>query len=158
MPKRHWLGGSGAEGGAGAGLEVAAAAPGRTQEKNSSRAMLYTLFVGGDETESSTSAFNRCHSAILSTTVISFIFSHVWAIMGHNASHDDLISGLRRTASAIVSRAGRPGAARCRKMSSRGTGFTSEARKPGATNLRRARGALPGTESKQRKCYERIAI
>src|SRR5260370_10848057 len=41
--------------------------------KNSSGAMLYTLFVIGEETLSSTSVFNFCHCAILSTAIKSFI-------------------------------------------------------------------------------------
>src|ERR1035437_10271602 len=42
---------------------------------NSLSAMLYTRFVIGEETLSSTSAFNFSHWAILSITTKSFIFS-----------------------------------------------------------------------------------
>src|SRR6266852_5746621 len=42
--------------------------------------MLYTRFVIGDETLSSTSAFNFCHCAIFSTAIKSFILGPV---VGH---------------------------------------------------------------------------
>ena len=58
-------------------LTVALVKPNRdacwNQEKNSSRAMLYTRFVIGEETLSSTSVFNFCHWAIFSTTIKSLI-------------------------------------------------------------------------------------
>ena len=58
-------------------LTVALVKPGRgacwNQSKNSSSAMLYTRRVIGEETLSSTSAFNLCHSAVFSTTIKSFI-------------------------------------------------------------------------------------
>ena len=58
---------------------VALVKPGRGswayQAKNSSRAMLYTRFVIGDETESSTRLFIRRHSVALSTTVNSVILN-----------------------------------------------------------------------------------
>ena len=58
-------------------LTVALVKPGRgacwNQAMNSSSAMLYTRRVIGEETLSSTSAFNLCHSAIFSTTIKSFI-------------------------------------------------------------------------------------
>jgi hypothetical protein len=45
----------------------------RNQVRNSSIAMLYTRRVIGEETLSSTSAFNRCHSADFSTVLREFI-------------------------------------------------------------------------------------
>jgi hypothetical protein len=58
-------------------LTVALVKPGRGswayQAKNSSRAMLYTRLVIGDETLSRTRAFIRRHSVPFSTTVKSFI-------------------------------------------------------------------------------------
>src|ERR1017187_9445920 len=58
-------------------LTVALVKPGRGswayQQKNSSRAILYTRFVIGDETLSRTRDFIRRHSFVLSTTVNSFI-------------------------------------------------------------------------------------
>jgi hypothetical protein len=51
--------------------------------------MLYTRFVIGDETESSTRLFIRRHSVALSTTVNSFILN---PLMGNIASQDDLTS------------------------------------------------------------------
>ena len=72
---------------------VALVKPGRGswayQAKNSSRAMLYTRFLIGDETESSTRLFIRRHSVALSTTVNSFILN---PLMGNIASQDDLTS------------------------------------------------------------------
>src|ERR1039458_2617902 len=54
------------------------------QPKNSSRAMLYTLFVIGDETESSTRLFIRRHSFVLSTTVNSFILHLLMVNIGQD--------------------------------------------------------------------------
>src|SRR5580658_7861032 len=60
-------------------LTVALVKPGRgacwNHAINSFSAMLYTRFVIGEETLSSTSAFNFSHSAIFSSTTKSFIFS-----------------------------------------------------------------------------------
>jgi hypothetical protein len=60
-------------------LTVALVKPGRgicsNQAMNSFRAMLYTRFVIGEETLSSTSAFNFSHWAIFSIATNSFIFS-----------------------------------------------------------------------------------
>ena len=57
-------------------LTVALVKPGRgsclNHAINSSSAMLYTRFVIGEETLSSTSDFNLCHCAIFSTTTKSF--------------------------------------------------------------------------------------
>jgi hypothetical protein len=65
-------------------LTVALLKPGRgssrNQAINSSSAMLYTRRVIGEETLSSTSAFNFCHSAIFFTTINSFILGPV---VGH---------------------------------------------------------------------------
>src|ERR1017187_4492815 len=73
---------------------VALVKPGRCssryQSKNSFRPMLYTLFVMGDLTESSTRPFIRRHSFALSTTVNSFILN---PLMGNIGSHEDLTSG-----------------------------------------------------------------
>src|SRR5579872_3241046 len=59
-------------------LTVAFVKPGcgacRNQSMNSSNTMLYTRRVIGEDTLSSTSAFNLFHSAGLSTTIRSFIF------------------------------------------------------------------------------------
>src|ERR1035441_4434616 len=65
----------------------------RYQSKNSCRAMLYTRFVIGDETESSTRLFIRRHSFVFSTTVNSFILC---LLLGNIGSHEDLTSGQRR--------------------------------------------------------------
>ena len=58
-------------------LTVALVKPARgacwNQPMNSSRAMLYTRFVIGEETLSSTSVFNFCHCAIFSRLIKSFI-------------------------------------------------------------------------------------
>ena len=62
------------------------------QPKNSSKAMLYTRLVIGDETESSTRPFIRRHSFVFSTTVNSFILN---PLMGNIGSHADLTSGRR---------------------------------------------------------------
>jgi hypothetical protein len=51
-----------------------------------------TLFVIGDETESSTRLFIRRHSFTLSTTVNSFIMNPLMV----NIGHEDLTSGLPR--------------------------------------------------------------
>ena len=66
-------------------LTVALVKPGRgaclNHARNSSSAMLYTLFVIGEETLSSTICFNRSHSAGFSTTAKSFIFPPCcWAL------------------------------------------------------------------------------
>src|SRR5262249_55110585 len=66
-------------------LTVALVKPGRgacwNQSINSSSAMLYTRFVIGDETLSSTSVFNFCHCAIFSRLIKSFILGPViWAL------------------------------------------------------------------------------
>jgi hypothetical protein len=62
-------------------LTVALVKPGRgasrNQAINSSSAMLYTLFVMGEETLSSTRAFNFCHCAIFSTAIKSLILGPV---------------------------------------------------------------------------------
>src|ERR1039457_2252783 len=75
---------------------VALVKPGRCssryQSKNSFRPMLYTLFVMGDLTESSTRPFIRRHSFALSTTVNSFILN---PLMGNIGSHEDITSGPR---------------------------------------------------------------
>ena len=75
-------------------LTVALVKPGRGsrayQEKNSLSAMLYTRFVIGELTESSTRAFKRCHSAALPITANSFML-HL--LMGNIGSHDDPTSG-----------------------------------------------------------------
>src|SRR5260370_25505555 len=74
-------------------LTVALVKPGRGscryQAINSSSAMLYTRRVIGEETLSSTSAFNLCHSASFSTTIKSFIQD---LIMVHITSHSDITS------------------------------------------------------------------
>ena len=66
-------------------LTVAFVNPGRgpslNHARNSSSAMLYTRFVIGEETLSSTSCFNRSHSAGFSTTTKSLIRPlRCWAI------------------------------------------------------------------------------
>src|ERR1022692_350920 len=65
---------------------VALVKPGRCssryQSKNSFRPMLYTLFVMGDLTESSTRPFIRRHSVALSTTVNSFILNPLMGNIG----------------------------------------------------------------------------
>jgi len=74
-------------------LTVALLKPGRgsslNHAMNSSRAILYTRRVIGEETLSSTSAFNFCHSEAFSTTIRSFI----WVLLlGINGSHADITS------------------------------------------------------------------
>src|SRR5579863_3084735 len=68
-------------------LTVALVKPGRgacwNQAINSFNAMLYTRFVIGDETLSSTSVFNCSHCAIFSTAIKSFIFGPLMGINGH---------------------------------------------------------------------------
>src|ERR1019366_5706701 len=65
-------------------LTVAFVKPGRgacwNQPRNSSRAMLYTRFVIGEETLSSTSIFSFSHWAIFSNAINSFILGPV---VGH---------------------------------------------------------------------------
>jgi hypothetical protein len=51
---------------------------------------LYTRFVIGEETLSSTSVFNLRHSAALFANANSFISV---LLMGHIGSHEDLTSG-----------------------------------------------------------------
>ena len=76
-------------------LTVALVKPGRdacwNQPRNSSSAMLYTRFVIGEETLSSTSVFSVCHCAIFSTTIKSFILGPV---VGHyrQLRHVDITS------------------------------------------------------------------
>src|ERR1051326_3122998 len=78
-------------------LTVALLKPGRgaslNQAINSSRAMLYTRRVIGEETLSSTSAFNRSHSAAFSTKATSFIFL---LLLGINGSHLNITSACQR--------------------------------------------------------------
>ena len=92
-------------------LTVALVKPGRGsrryQSKNSSKAMLYTRFVIGDETLSSTRAFILRHSVALSTTVNSFILCLLLVNIG---SHSDLTSqrwGQQELSSGSLAFAGR---------------------------------------------------
>src|SRR6267154_1177450 len=77
-------------------LTVALVKPGRgacrNQAINSSSAMLYTRFVIGEETLSSTSVFNFCHCAIFSRLINSFILG---PDIGHYSvayRHEDITS------------------------------------------------------------------
>jgi len=77
-------------------LTVALVKPGRGsrayQEKNSLSAMLYTRFVIGELTESSTRAFKRCHSPALPITANSFML-HL--LMGNELSlRQDIVATL----------------------------------------------------------------
>ena len=84
---------------AGAKLATVGTGTGPTQWNS---AMLYTRRVIGEETLSSTSAFNLCHSAIFSTAIKSFIlrpvvgpYRNVWSAAELQAKNRERQVGLR---------------------------------------------------------------